>query len=72
MQSGCRSVGDVSQKLAITKLTWLRWKNQYGGMQSEIARRLRELELEDRRLKELLTEAELDRKILKTAAEGNF
>ena len=72
MLSGGRSVAEVYQKLEITESTWLRWKKQYGGMQSEEARRLRELELENRRLKELLAEAELDKKILKIAAEGNF
>ena len=72
MLSGGRSVAEVYQKLEITESTWLRWKKQYGGMQSEEARRLRELELENRRLKELQAEAELDKKILKIAAEGNF
>ena len=72
MLSGGRSVAEVYQKLEITESTWFRWKKQYGGMQSEEARRLRELELENRRLKELLAEAELDKKILKIAAEGNF
>lgn len=62
----------VLQKLGVSEATWNRWLNQYGGMKSEEAKRLRELEIENQRLKELLAEAELDKKILKIAAEGNF
>lgn len=50
----------------------MRWKQQYGGMKSDEAKRLAELEVENQRLKELLAEAELDKRILKVAAEGNF
>ncbi|TWU57777.1 transposase [Rubripirellula reticaptiva] len=50
----------------------MRWKKQFGGMKSDEAKRLRELEIENRRLEALLAEAELDRRIPKVAAEGNF
>ena len=63
---------EVYQKLGIAESTWMRWKKQYGGMKSSEAKRLNELEVENRRLKELLAEAELDKRILKVAAEGNF
>mgnify|MGYP001828295675 FL=1 len=72
MLAAGQSMAAVFQKLEISEATWLRWKQQYGGMKSDEARRLRELELENRRLKELLADAELDKKILKMAAEGNF
>ena len=72
MLSGGKTVGEVYQSLGITESTWLRWQKQYGGMKSDEAKRLAQLELENRRLKELLAEAELDKKILKVAAEGNF
>lgn len=72
MLAAGKSVAEVYQKLGIAESTWMRWKQQYGGMKSAEARRLRELELENRRLKELLAEAELDKRILKIAAEGNF
>ena len=48
-----------------------RWRNQYGGMKSEQARRLKELEQETARLKRLLAEAELDKAILKEVASEN-
>jgi len=72
MLAAGKSAAEVYQKLGIAESTWMRWKQQYGGMKSEEAKRLRELELENRRLKELLAEAELDKRILKVAAEGNF
>ena len=63
---------EVFQRLEITESTWQRWNRQYGGMKSGEAKRLRELEIENRRLKEMLAEAELDMRILKTALEGNY
>lgn len=72
MLSAGKSLAEVYQKLEITESTWQRWKKQYGGMKSDEAKRLRDLEVENRRLKELLAEAELDKRILKTALEGNY
>ena len=72
MLAAGKTAAEVYQKLEISEATWLRWKKQFGGMKSDEAKRLRELEIENQRLKELLAEAELDKKILKVAAEGNF
>ena len=63
---------EVLQRLEITESTWQRWNSQYGGMKSDEAKRVRELEIENQRLKEMLTEAELDKRILKIAFEGNY
>jgi transposase-like protein len=67
-----KSIGQVVQALEISEQTFHRWRNQYGGMKSEEARRLKELEQENKRLKKLLAEAELDKAILKEALEGNY
>jgi transposase-like protein len=56
----------------VSEQTYHRWRNQYGGMKSEEAKRLKELEGENKRLKKLLAEAELDKAILKEALEGNY
>ena len=64
--------GQVCQALEVSEQTLLRWRNQYGGMKSEEAKRLKELENENKRLKKLLAEAELDKAILKEALEGNY
>jgi len=72
MLAAGKSLGEVYQKLEVTESTWQRWKKQFGGMKSDEAKRLRELEIENQRLKEMLAEAELDKRILKTALEGNY
>ena len=58
--------------LEVSESSWNRWRNQYGGMKANEAKRLRELESENARLKKLLAEAELDKSMLKELAEGNF
>ena len=72
MMAAGKTEPEIFQTLEISATTWERWKNKYGGMKSDEAKRLRELEVENQRLKELLAEAELDKKILKMVAEGNF
>ena len=62
-----RTVTQVLQQLGVSEQTFHRWRNQYGGMKSEEARRLKELEIENARLKRLMAEKELDISILKEA-----
>ena len=62
----------VCRKLGISEQTYYRWRKEYGGMQVNQARRLKELERENSRLKKLLAESMLDNAILKEAASGNF
>jgi transposase-like protein len=66
-----KTLGQVCQALEVSEQTFHRWRNQYGGMKAQEAKRLRELEEENRRLKKLLAEAELDKAILKEALRGN-
>ena len=56
----------------IAESTWNRWRATYGGMKADAARRLKELEAENARLKKLLAEAELDKAMLKELAEGKW
>jgi putative transposase len=63
---------EVLRELEVSESTWNRWRNQYGGMKANEAKRLRELEIENGRLKKLLAEAELDKAMLKELSEGNF
>jgi putative transposase len=62
----------VCKDLGVTEPTYYRGRKEYGGMKLDQARRLKELEKENARLKRLLAEAELDKAILKEAASGNF
>lgn len=66
------TIGQVSRKLGITEQTYYRWRKEYGGMQVEQARRLKELEQENSRLKKLVADLSLDNSILKEVSKGNF
>ena len=63
---------EVLRHLEIAESTWHRWRRAYGGMSPSYARRLKELEVENARLKKLLAEAELDKAMLKDLAEGKW
>jgi putative transposase len=67
-----KELDEVCRHLEVAESTWHRWLAQYGGMKANDAKRLKELELENARLKKLLAEAELDKSMLKELAEGNF
>jgi transposase-like protein len=67
-----QAVGDVCRALEVSPATYHRWHHLYGGMKATEAKRLKELELENTRLKRLLADAELDKAMLKELAEGNF
>ena len=67
MLAGGASIGQISQKLEVAEQTYHRWRNQYGGMKGSEAKRLKELDAENVRLKRLLAEKELDNDILKVA-----
>jgi transposase-like protein len=67
-----QTVGAVSRKLEVTEQTYYRWRKEYGGMQVEQARRLKDLERENAQLRNLVAELSLDNCILKEAAKGNF
>ncbi len=62
----------VCKDLAITEQTYYRWRKEYGGLKLDQARRLKQLESENARLKRLLADAELDKAILKEAASGKY
>jgi putative transposase len=65
------TIGEASRKIGITEQTYYRWRREYGGMGVEQAKRLRELEKENTRLKKLVADLSLDNAILKEAARGN-
>ena len=67
-----QSVGAVSKKLGITTNTYYRWRKEYGGLKVDQAKRLKELERENARLKRLVADQALDNAILREAAKGNF
>ncbi len=67
-----RSIREVCKQLEITDQTYYRWRREYGGIRTDQARRLKELERENSRLKRVVADLTLDKAILKEAASGNF
>ena len=66
------TAGEAGRKAGITEQTYYRWRREYGGMRIEQAKRLKEMEKENVRLKKLVADLSLDISILKEAARGNF
>ena len=67
-----KSVSDACRQIGVTDNTYYHWRKEYGGVRTDQAKRLKELERENARLKKLVAEAELDKAILREAASGNF
>ena len=67
-----QDVAAVCRELGVSEQTYYRWRNQYGGLKADDAKRLKELEKQNATLKRLLAEAELEKAALKELAEGNF
>ena len=67
-----KTVGEVARKLGIAEHTYYRWRRDYGGLHVDQARRMKELEKENARLRKVVADLTLDNSILKEAASGNF
>jgi transposase-like protein len=67
-----QTTAEVMRKLGITEQTYYRWRKEYRGLRLDQAKRLKELEKENARLKKLVAEQALDNAILKEASSGNF
>jgi transposase-like protein len=67
-----QTIAAVAKLLGVTEATYFRWRKEYGGLKVDQAKRFKELEQENARLKRLLAEAELDKAILREAARPNF
>ena len=63
---------EAAKKLGIAEQTWIRWRKEYGGLRVDQAKRFKELEKENIRLKRMVADLSLDKAILKDAASGNL
>ncbi len=72
LQSQGMTIGEISRKLGITEQTYYRWRKEYGGMRIDQAKRFKELEKENVRLKKIVADLSLDNDILKETVRGNF
>jgi transposase-like protein len=67
-----RSVADAARSIGVTEQSYYRWRKEYGGLKIDQARRLKELERENQRLRKAVADLTLDKLILAEAARGNF
>jgi transposase-like protein len=67
-----QTVGQACRRIGVTDQTYYRWRKEYGGLRLDQAKRLKDLEKENARLKKLVADLSVDNQILKEAAQGNF
>ena len=67
-----QTITEAAKRVEISEQTYHRWRNQYGGMKADDAKRLRELERENARLKRIVADKELEIDALKEIARGNW
>ncbi len=70
--AGGKKIGEVCRELAISEQSYYRWRKEYGGMQVSQAKKLKDLERENARLKRLVADQALDKAILEGALRGNY
>ena len=66
------AVTDAIRQIGVTEVTYYRWRQEYGGLKLDQVKRLKELELENARLRKAVSDLTLDKLILKEAARGNY
>lgn len=67
-----RPVAEAIRSIGVTEVTYYRWRNEYGGLKGDQVKRLKELEVENARLRKAVSDLTLDKLILAEAAKGNF
>ncbi len=67
-----QSIAEAVRTIAVTETTYFRWRAEYGGLKTDQVKRLKDLELENARLRRAVSDLTLDKLILTEAARGNF
>ena len=67
-----QSVADSVRSIGVTEVTYYRWRQEYGGLKSDQVRRMKDLEIENQRLRKAIADLTLDKLILQEASRGNF
>ena len=67
-----RKVADAVRSIGVSEVTYYRWRNEYGGLKGDQVKWLKELEIENNRLRPAVSDLTLDKLILAEAAKGNF
>ena len=72
LQSNGQSISEICRQIGIKEQTYYKWRKEYGGMRVDQAKRLKEVEQENSRLKKLVADLSLDNAILKETVRGNY
>ena len=72
LQSQGKTITEVARQLEVSEMTYYKWRKEYGGLRVDQAKRLKELEQENGRLRKVVADLTIDNSILKEAARGNF
>lgn len=72
LQADGKSIPQACKEAGITDVTFYRWRREYGGLKADQAKRMKDLERENQRLRKLVADLSLEKAILKDVAEGNF
>ena len=72
LQSEGKTIAEITRQLAISDMTYYKWRKEYGGLRIDQAKRLKELELENKKLRSIVADLSIDVVILKEASRGNF
>jgi putative transposase len=72
LQSQGKTISEVVRQLEVSEMTYYKWRKEYGGLRVDQAKRLKELEQENNRLRKVVADLTIDNSILKEAARGNW
>ena len=72
LQAKGMSIEEVMRQLGVSDATYYKWRKEYGGLRVDQAKRLKEMEVENSRLRKVVSDLSIDNAILKEAARGNF
>ena len=72
LQSQGKTIVEITRQLGISDMTYYKWRKEYGGLRIDQAKRLKELEQENQKLRKVVADLSIDNTILKEAARGNF
>jgi transposase-like protein len=72
LQSQGKTIAEITRQLAISDMTYYKWRKEYGGLRIDQVKRLKELEQENKKLRSVVADLSIDVVILKEAARGNF
>lgn len=72
LQSQGKTISEAVRHIGISDMTYYKWRKEYGGLRVDQAKRFKEMEQENQRLRKIITDLTIDNSILKEAARGNF